>query len=58
MTYGEWYHKWKNSIDVLSVYDKNGEEIDDDEEIPEDVKVIDFTRDSGWFDVMLDYERR
>lgn len=53
-TYQEFLSKHNDAIDVLSVYNKDGVEIDDIEEIDPDAEVIAFTSNRGWFEVVLD----
>ena len=53
LTYGEFMKKYEGEMDVLDVYDKNGEEIPEDKEIPDDAVVLGFSRRSGFFDVQV-----
>ena len=55
MTYGDFLSKYKNEIDCLDVYDENGEEITNLEDVPSKTVVLSFSRLSGCFDVALDY---
>ncbi len=56
MTYREFLDKFGPQIDALECFNANGEEISDEDEIPDDTPVIRFGRMSGWFSVELDME--
>lgn len=56
MTYREFLDKYEPQMDVLECFNANGEEISDEDEIPDDTPVIRFGRMSGWFSVDLDME--
>lgn len=53
MTYEEFMreHGWK--IDVLEIFDADGCEIEDTDAIDPDAEVLDFTNESGFYDLQL-----
>lgn len=53
-TYDEFMNAYEAEIDVLEVFDREGNEIDDGVEIPLETAVISFSRRGGWFDLELD----
>lgn len=54
ISYQEFLNQYKNEMICLECYDKNGVEITDTVEVQPDTKVIEFSRRSGSFDVVLD----
>lgn len=54
MSYQEFLTQYENEMCCLECYNKNGVEIADTVEIQPDTKVIEFSRRSGSFDVVLD----
>lgn len=56
MTYGEFLEKYEKEIDVLDVYYSNGNEVPHTQTIPYNAKIREFSRRSGWFDVVLKCE--
>lgn len=56
MTYGKFLEKYEREIDLLDVYDQYGYEVPEDFTIPNDTKVTQINRRSGYFDITLDID--
>lgn len=54
LTINEFMHRYDSQMDVLSIFDRDGVELDDDLVIPHDAKVIGYSRSGGWWQVKLD----
>lgn len=54
MTLKEFFKKHEWDIDVLELYDTSGEELDDEDPRWENCRVIAYTKEAGFFDVVID----
>lgn len=56
MTYGKFLKRYEHEIDLLDVYDQYGYEVPKDFTIPNDTKVTQINRRSGYFNIILDID--